>query len=218
MDMLGQGYSGDDRYNVAPTDPVDVFRARRDAPLEPVSMRWWLTPYWTSAPTNRYSMFNAKAETLDASRAFREPFEHRRCLVPIAGFYEWARSSTDKGSGRKTPYYIRPRNDDGLLLAGIWDRWRGAEQDILSFAIVTTAVNEKLRFVHDRQPVMLSREEGRRWVSRESSLAVAHSLLTSRLPCDLEALPVSDYVNSTRNQGPQCAEPIGAPIVLERAA
>ena len=88
----------------------------------------------------------------------------------------------------------------------------------MSFAVVTTAVHDKLRFVHDRQPVMLSREEGRRWVARDSSLAVARSLLTSRLPCDLEALPVSDYVNSTRNQGPRCAEPIGPPIVLDRAA
>ena len=213
MDMLGQGYSGDDRYNVAPTDPVDVFRLRRDGPLEAVPMRWWLTPYWTHEPTARYSMFNAKAETLGTSRAFREPFEHRRCLVPIAGFYEWARAD-----GRKTPYYIRPRDDGGLLLAGIWDRWRGDGRDIVSFAIVTTAVNDKLRFVHDRQPVMLSREEGRRWVARESTLAVARTLLTNRLPCDLEALPVTDYVNSTRNQGPRCAEPIGPPIVLERAA
>jgi len=213
MDMLGIAYSGDDRYNVAPTDPVDVFRLARDGSLEAASMRWWLTPYWTKEPTTRYSMFNAKAETLDQSRAFREPFERRRCLVPVAGFYEWERVGA-----RKTPYYIRPRDDDGLLLAGIWDRWRGPDQDILSFAIVTTAVNDKLRFVHDRQPVMLSREEGRRWVARASSLDVARSLLTNRLPSDLEALPVTDYVNSTRNQGPRCAQPIGPQIVLERAA
>jgi len=209
MDMLGQGYAGDDRYNVAPTQSIDVFRRTEAGALEAVPMRWWLTPYWSKEVSTKYSMFNAKAETLKESRAFREPYARRRCVVPIAGFYEWARAGGDKQA-----YYIHARDDRGLLLAGIWDRWRDDEGEVLSFAVVTTAVHEQLAFVHTRQPALLSREEARRWLDPGTSVEQRDHLLASHLPLDLEALPVSSYVNNTRNQGPRCIEPIGPGIVL----
>lgn len=209
MDMLGQGYSGGDRYNVAPTQTVDVIRQTEEGGLEAVAMRWWLTPFWSKEVSTKYSMFNAKAETLQESRAFRESYARRRCVVPIAGFYEWARTG-----GHKQAYYIHARNDGGLLLAGIWDRWRGGDTEVQSFAIVTTAVHEKLAFVHTRQPALLSREEARRWLDPQTPPPQRERLLTSHLPLDLEALPVGDFVNSTRNQGPHCVEPVGAGIVL----
>ena len=115
MDMVSQPYPGQDRHNVAPTEDVVVLRATESGELKAAALRWWLTPYWSKEPTTRYSMFNAKSETLATSRAFKEPFARRRCLVPIAGFYEWARQGD-----RKVPNYIRPHADDGLLLAGVW--------------------------------------------------------------------------------------------------
>lgn len=210
MDMLGQGFTGDDRFNVAPTQNLDVFRRREDGGLEAVSMRWWLTPYWSKEVSTKYSMFNAKAENLRESRAFRDPFARRRCVVPIAGFYEWARAGAQKQA-----YYIHDADDRGLLMAGVWDRWRGGDEELLSFAIVTTSVHEKLAFVHTRQPALLSREEARRWLDPATDAAQLDRLLASHLPQSLEAVPVSSYVNNTRNQGPRCLEAVGAGIRLE---
>jgi putative SOS response-associated peptidase YedK len=212
MDMVGQPYPGADRHNVAPTEPLTVLRGNEA--LESVTMRWWLTPYWSSEPSTRYSMFNAKAETLGVSRAFAEPFARRRCLLPIAGFYEWA-----KDGNRKLPYYIRPSADDGLLLAGVWDRWRGGGETVESFAVVTTAVHERLAFVHNRQPAMLSRAEGRRWLSRgEDPELLRADLLRPRVPVALHVVPVSTYVGNSRNEGPRCIEPIGRAIGIDVAA
>jgi putative SOS response-associated peptidase YedK len=218
MDMVGQPYPkisrdtapGEDRFNVAPTEPVPVLRAGRIG-LESAPMRWWLTPYWSNGPSTQYSMFNAKAETLQTSRAFKEPFARRRCLVPVCGYYEWA-----KQGDRKLPYYIRPTADDGLLLAGIWDRWRNGDETIESFAVVTTAVHERLAFVHSRQPAMLSRSEGQRWIDRDEKPAVLQAeLLAARVPVHLSVIEVSTYVNNSRNEGQRCIEPIGRTIEVD---
>lgn len=199
----------EDVYNVAPTEQVPVVRRNREGKKEAVAMRWWLTPYWSREVSTRYSMFNAKAETLSTSRAFAEPFQRRRCVVPIAGFYEWA-----KEDGKKLPYYIRPSDDRGLLLAGIWDRWRGEEQTVESFAVVTTAVNDALAFIHNRQPVLLDREAAERWLDPETDTDDLQALLGSRLPDELEVIPVSTYVSNSRNAGPRCIEPIGKSVVV----
>jgi putative SOS response-associated peptidase YedK len=187
MDMVSQPYPEADRYNVAPTDQVAVLR-HGDGALEVASMRWWLTPFWSKEVSTRYSMFNAKAETVATSRAFKEPFARRRCLVPVCGFYEWARQG-----GQKLPYYIRPQADDGLLLAGLWDRWRGPDRTVESFTIVTAAAHPDLSFVHQRQPVMLSRAEAHQWVDpRAEPGALQASLLVPRLPVPLCVVPVSE--------------------------
>ena len=49
---------------------------------------------------------------------FRDPFRFRRCLVPATGFLEW------KHEGKKKhPYFVRPRDRDVFVYAGLWDRW-----------------------------------------------------------------------------------------------
>ena len=216
MDMVGQPYPDADRHNVAPTLELPVIRATDTGRLDAATMRWWLTPWWSNEVSTRYSMFNAKAETLTTSRAFKEPFARRRCLVPVAGFYEWL-----KDGERRLPYYIRPHADDGLLLAGVWDRWRNRDDGVIleSFAVVTTAVHDRLAFVHSRQPAMLSRAEGRRWVgAAEEPSRLQDELLVPRLPVPLSVIPVTTYVNNARNEGPRCIEPIGKTIEIAAEA
>jgi putative SOS response-associated peptidase YedK len=209
MELLEEQFSGEDRYNVAPTEQVPVIRRSRDGGLVVRDKRWWLTPYWSKEVSTRYSMFNAKSETLESSRAYREPFRRRRCVVPVSGFYEWV-----KEGDRKLPYYIRPSGNDGLLLAGIWDRWRGADEVVESFAVITTAVNDKLAFVHNRQPVLLRHADLECWLDEASEPEQLRELLTATLPVALSAIPVSTYVSNSRNEGVRCIEPIAAAVEL----
>jgi putative SOS response-associated peptidase YedK len=177
-----------------------------------VPMRWWLTPHWAKQPATSYSMFNARSETVAQSRAFREPFRQRRCLVPVSGFYEWQRAA----AAGKQPYYLRPLEQPGLLIAGIWDRWRDPDGDteLLSFAILTTAAHPGIEFVHDRQPVLLSAADAGRWLDLSLTEEQLRPLLGARLPVALEVVPVSTWVNSARHKGPRCIEPIGAPVAV----
>ncbi|TDJ26194.1 MAG: SOS response-associated peptidase [Gammaproteobacteria bacterium] len=207
LELLDQKFSGEDRYNVAPTEQVSVIRRSREGGLVARDKRWWLTPYWSKELSTRYSMFNAKSETLESSRAYREPFLRRRCVVPISGFYEWL-----KDGERRLPYYIRPAGNEGLLLAGLWDRWRGADEVVESFTIITTAVHDRLAFIHNRQPVILRRADLECWLDEASEPEQLRELLTTTLPTALLAIPVSTYVSNSRNEGPRCIEPIAAAV------
>jgi putative SOS response-associated peptidase YedK len=166
LELVRLRHPGPDNHNAAPTENIVVLRLGEGGAPELVPMRWWLTPYWAKEVGTRYAMFNARSETLASSRAFREPFRRRRCVVPVSGFYEWCRRTEGGAAGGKVPYYIRPQAADGLLLAGIWDRWRDAASDTVleSFAIVTTPAADAMAFVHNRQPVMLSLEDARGWL------------------------------------------------------
>ncbi len=216
MDLVGLEYIGQTNLNLAPTETVHVIRIDADGQPELVPMRWWLTPFWAKELSAKYSMFNAKAETAHKSAAFKEPYQKRRCVVPISGFYEWCRENN-----QKVPYFIVPQDQDGLLLAGLWDRWynKEADEELLSFTILTTAANDALKFVHRRQPVMLSMEEATRWLDASLSTGELEHLFTSRLPVGLEAIPVSTHVNNARNKDERCVQPIGNPIaVVDEAA
>ena len=227
LEMVQLPHPGPDNHNAAPTENVVVLRRGEQGP-ELLPMRWWLTPYWAKQPATTYSMFNARSETVAQSRAFREPFRQRRCVVPVSGFYEWQRAATAgrqraasagkqrSATAAKQPYYLRPLEQSGLLIAGIWDRWRDPDgnTDLLSFAILTTTAHPGIEFVHNRQPVMLSAADAGRWLDPSVAEDELRPLLGARLPVALEVMPVSTWVNNARHKDPRCIEPVGAPVAL----
>ena len=55
--------------NIAPTEPVSLVRRdQQGAGL--ATARWWLTPSWAKEVDQKYSMFNARSETLARARLF----------------------------------------------------------------------------------------------------------------------------------------------------
>ena len=206
MDWVGMPHPGPDNLNLAPTESVHVLRVNDEGELQLVPMRWWLTPFWAKELSTKYSMFNAKSETAAKSPAFREPYRKRRCVVPISGFYEWCRENN-----KKVPYYISAEGHKAMLLAGLWDKWRGSESgdELYSFTILTTDAHDSMRFVHHRQPVMLSLDEAKLWLDTTVVTAELEYLFAQRLPMSLEALPVSTHVNNARNKDARVVQAMG---------
>ncbi len=217
LDLVGLRYTGVDNLNLAPTETVEVLRIGENGEPQLVPMRWWLTPFWAKELSTKYSMFNAKSETAHKSAAFKEPYQKRRCVVPVTGFYEWCRQNN-----QKVPYFITSHEHGGLLLAGLWDAWRNKESNetLLSFTILTTAAADGLKFVHHRQPVMLSMAQALQWLDMDVPTSELEHLFASRLPVSLDAIPVSTHVNNARNKDERCAHPIGAavPVAADEAA
>ena len=77
-----------ERYNVAPTDEAAVVVQREDRRAV-TAYRWGLIPHWAKEAKVGSRMFNARAETITTSPAFRDAFVRKRCLVPVDSFYEW---------------------------------------------------------------------------------------------------------------------------------
>ena len=111
------------RFNVAPTDDALVV-VQREERRAITAYRWGLIPHWADAARVGSRMFNARAETLTSSPAFRDAFRRKRCLVPVDGFYEWHRNGT-----RRRPFAIARADGRPLALAGLWSGWRDPAAD-----------------------------------------------------------------------------------------
>jgi putative SOS response-associated peptidase YedK len=73
------------RYNVCPTDPVDVVVSANGERIF-AQMRWGLVPFWWSKSLKemRLATFNARAETVATKPMFRDAFKDKRCLMPVS--------------------------------------------------------------------------------------------------------------------------------------
>ena len=189
------------RYNIAPTQAAPVIIQRKNSEREVVAMRWGFVPTWSKGPDNRYSMFNARAETVHEKPAYRAAFEKRRCLVPVDGFYEWRRSSRTK-----IPYRISLIDECLFAFAGLWEHWEGSDGSFIdSFTIITTPANSLISRIHDRMPVIMPLEVHTEWLSRSG----AEQLLTHYSAEKMKAHPVDAYVNDARHDDPKCISPSG---------
>jgi len=204
LEITGQHFSLEDRFNIAPTEEVPILRLTEDNDWQLPEMRWWLVPSWSPEPSTKYSMFNAKSETLSSSRAFREPFRRRRCVVPASGYFEWIREGD-----RKLPMYITPESADGFAFAGLWDRWQRGDQVVESCTIVTAAAPESIKHVHHRIPVHLTGEQVQRWVNSGTEQNELQELLAPALHMPLLITPVSTAANNARNKGADIVTPVG---------
>ncbi len=216
-------------YNVAPTKEVYgiVERPPRkespdgpDLPAERQAriLTWGLVPSWAKDPKIGSRMINARMETVADKPAFRRAFENRRAILPADGYYEWYETDerTKAGKAKKQPFFIRPKDGSLLAMAGLYELWRDpdrAADDPLRWrwtcTVITTTATDDLGRIHDRMPLMLSRDRYDDWLDpthtdRDSLLG----LLVPAAPGLLEAYPVSTLVSNVANNGPELVEPL----------
>jgi putative SOS response-associated peptidase YedK len=202
-------------YNVAPTDPVPVVRARHGQ-REGLLMRWGLVPFFCNGVPPRYSTINATIEKLTSNPSWRGPWQRaQRCLMPALGFYEWHLHA----DGRKQPFYIQLADQPMFFFAGLWDSSRCSDgSQLLSCALITMPGNSLMRDLHNtgahpfRMPALLAHENIDRWL--QGSSEEARSALKP-YPAEL----MSAYGVSTRVNDPKSDEPgLITPFALEPAA
>jgi putative SOS response-associated peptidase YedK len=196
-----------DRFNVAPTDPV-VAVVQRDTRRALVAYHWGLVPHWASDLKMGSRLFNARAETVATTAAFRIAFRTKRCLIPANGFYEWLRDS----DGKRLPHYVTRADGGALAFAGLWSSWRppAGGEVLRTCTIITTTPNEIVARLHDRMPVILGPEHWGLWL--DPAMREPGPLLRILRPSpadELEVYPVAPLVNSVRNNGPQLVERVG---------
>ena len=75
------------RFNIAPTQMAPVVRSF-DGGRRMDMLRWGLIPSWSKDKTAASKLINARGETVAQKPSFRDAYKHRRCLVPVDGFYE----------------------------------------------------------------------------------------------------------------------------------
>ena len=189
-------------YNVPPSQPVAAVRVVRGSPARTMEMlRWGLVPPWAEDEKNGHKLPLARLETVTTTRAFRDAIRRRRCLVVVSGFYEWKRD----GKGPSQPYFIRPPRGGVLALAGVWERWKSADGEVVeSCAILTQPARPPVDAIHDRMPLVLEPGAWDPWL--DPGIEDVAALLVPRQP-ELEAFAVSAHVNDPRHDDPRCLRP-----------
>lgn len=191
------------RYNIAPSQPIlAITQDQQDRHAQ--YMRWGLIPGWSKGVDSRYSMINARIESIHEKPAYKRPFKRSRCLIPASGFYEWKKV----GKG-KQPYCIARQDGQLLAFAGIWDTWRSANETIYSCNIVTTTANDDVQDIHERMPLSLEANDYAQWLEPDNQeIEDVRQRLATSTGEKLAAWPISLAVNRTSNDSPELIESI----------
>lgn len=165
----------EEHFNAKLTDlddfiPNNIFKAF-DYPQTPVITnkepdkiqlyQWGLIPNWANDTWNKNYTLNARIETLDQKRSFRD-IVNNRCLIIVNGFYEWQHNHKSKGK------YEIGFNDELFALAGLYDQ----NGETKTYTIVTTEAKGVMREIHNtklRMPFALQhKSEMKAWLNAEN--------------------------------------------------
>ena len=167
--------------------------------------KWGLIPSWAKDPSIGAKLINARSETIDEKPSFREAFKRRRAIIPVDGFYEWARAGD-----KKQPYYIHFKDDRLFGFAGLWEKWRTPDgENLESCSILTTEANEVLSAIHQLMPVILHPDTYDLWLDEdERKQDLRKELLRPYPAVEMSAYQVSTAINSPYHQGEELVQPI----------
>ena len=132
--------------------------------------------FWGFSVKTGSLVVNARTETAAERPMFKDSWTKHRCIIPASWYYEWQHGKAPDGSvvtGQK--YLIQPSGMDKTFLCGLYRLEGGAPH----FAVLTREPPEKIRFIHDRMPLILPEELINEWIDPSSDPAkVAAKALT----------------------------------------
>lgn len=188
------------RYNVAPTqDVISIIHDGKN--YRAGYLKWGLVPSFAKDEKIGAKMINAKAETLSEKPSFSNLIESKRCVVLADSFYEWK-----KTNNIKTPFRIQLNDQKVFPLAGLRSVYKKADGSLLhTVTIITTAANPLMKEIHDRMPVILTKENEKIWLN--SKIKDMNRVLSCLKPYESDQMTsyqVSSYVNSSLHDNENC--------------
>lgn len=194
-------------WNLSPGQRILILR-KTDDQLECAEVLWNLTPSWLTDLSR--APFSAQAEFLHEKAMFRAPLVQRRCLIPVDGFYIWKQQGQ-----RKQPWYLR-REQGGLALAGLWERYALDDNNYWDSCVLITAPAKDLPArLGGRMPVTLNKSEQAIWLANATAPRALQPLLLNADSQVQLMHPVHPSVSSPATQGPHCCSPSGHSVRQE---
>jgi putative SOS response-associated peptidase YedK len=195
------------RWNVRPGQMNPVITSH--SPNRISRMFWGLIPHWAKDKSFAYKTINARAETVATLATYKEPFRHKRCIVPATGFYE-----PDKINFSKPPFpwhYFQVKDQKVFGIAGLYDVWKDREtgKEMHTYTIITTEPNTVVGEFHGRMPVILQKEDEETWLNPDiSEPAQLLPLLKSYPDEKMETWPVGEEARNPKNDFPELLKPL----------
>lgn len=161
-------FSAEDRFNdytpkreIFPTDRVAII-VREDNQNFISAAKWGLDNHFDKRP-----LINARGETVDEKKTFKNMFVSGRCIIPATAFYEWKNAD-----GKKIKTSISIPDIDVFGMAGLFKTEMGPDgTHLLRCMIITTSseLNPSMNEIHDRMPVIIPQEVEKVWLDNSIS-------------------------------------------------
>ena len=188
-------------YNIAPTHDVLAIINHEGRRLG--KLHWGLVPFWAKDLSGASKLINARVETLKDKPGFKNLLKRRRCAILADGFYEWKQDTKFK-----QPFYLTPVTGHPFVFAGLWDTWKSSDGAAYhSCTIITTEASPQVCVIHNRMPVILKPDSVAAWLDTEmQDTDTLGGILHEGYEKDFTIRPVSQYVNSPKNNDEKCLE------------
>lgn len=171
---LGRPLKTEGEVHPADIAPV-IAPAKKDHSATVFPMLWGF-----SHPKGGSPVVNARVETAAQKGMWKESWHQRRCVIPASYYFEWEHLISPDGkkkAGQK--YMIQPRGCIIVYLAGLYGMEEHKGVHVPVFTVLTREPSEEIRFIHDRMPVILSKDFVRAWINPESDpVEIASTALT----------------------------------------
>ncbi|RUS15266.1 hypothetical protein BC937DRAFT_92676 [Endogone sp. FLAS-F59071] len=197
-------------YNVPPTSFLPVVR-KEWSDKEP---KWGLIPSWSKKQPDYQTSVrttNARDDSLTSDKPMFNGIKgKRRCVVVVQGFYEWL--TPKQGGKHKKPYFTRRKDDQLMLLAGLYDiaKLEDQPEPTYSYVVVTTSSSPFLSFLHERMPVILENgsEDVQTWLDPAIPWGPEVAKLLKSYEGELECYPVKHEVGKVGTNSPEFILPL----------
>ena len=182
------------RYNVCPTDPIDV-AVERDGTRDCVSMRWGLVPYLVVEAAQAIEARDLQRPRRDRRRETVLPRAVQAPALPDPGvrLLRVARHAQAASSPTTSPAATASRLRSPGCGTGAATK-RPAARRSRHATMMITEPNDFVRELHDRMPVILEPDQFEPWLSGEAGVEALKPAANDVL----RRWPVSKRVNSSK--------------------
>lgn len=146
-------FQGDEE--IFPTNTVPVIRQIENRKID--FLKWGFAPSFSKKP-----LINARGETVDTKPTFKNSFINKRCIIPATSFFEWEKVGDKK---------IRRRisiEQELFSMAGLYNSFYDDGKKYEAFTILTINSNDQMSHIHERMPVILSKENEDIWLDSDN--------------------------------------------------
>lgn len=189
-------------FNAAPTQLLPVITTA--SPQGISTFYWGTSPEWSKNKTLSEKIVNVRAESIPEKPMLKKGLIRNRCLVPADGFYAW------KKVGKKTsiPYRLVANDQDLFSFAGIWEEFEDTDgNEFHTFSIITVESIGIVATIHERMPVIFTREQEEIWMDKHSTEDDLINLLTPYPAEKINHYPVSPRINNANTNLPSLIVP-----------
>ena len=153
--------------NIRPTDMAAVLAPNKQGNMAVFPMVWGFTH-----DANPKPIINCRIETVDQKALWKDSWFRRRCIIPASWYYEWGippseigfQNTNEQRKIKKEKYAIQPQGENITYLAGLYRYEEHCGMQVPVFSVLTREAADPIRTIHDRMPLILSKENLKEWI------------------------------------------------------